>query len=57
MAKGISRLLPSPGQRVRTTIQPKQNSNQGASVPAPAASAAPSGTPTDTLAQSEPVAQ
>ena len=33
MAKGISRLLPSPGQRVRTTIQPKQNSNQGSQVP------------------------
>jgi len=34
MDKGISRLLASPGQRVRTTIQPKQNSNQGSSVPA-----------------------
>jgi lipopolysaccharide export system protein LptA len=34
MAKGISRLLPAEGQRVRTTIQPKQNSNQGSSVPA-----------------------
>lgn len=34
MAKGISRLLPSPGERVRTTIQPKQNSSQGSSVPA-----------------------
>jgi lipopolysaccharide export system protein LptA len=43
MAKGISRLLPSPGQRVRSTIQPKQKSNQGSSVPttstAPAATA------------------
>ena len=33
LAKGISRLLPAPGERVRTTIQPKQNSNQGSSVP------------------------
>jgi lipopolysaccharide export system protein LptA len=33
MAKGISRLLPSPGERVRTTIQPKQKSNQGSQVP------------------------
>jgi lipopolysaccharide export system protein LptA len=43
MAKGISRLLPSPGERVRTTIQPKQNSNQGSSVPSamPAGSATP----------------
>ena len=32
MAKGISRLLPAPGERVRTTIQPKQNSNQGSGV-------------------------
>jgi lipopolysaccharide export system protein LptA len=54
MAKGISRLLPSPDQRVRTTIQPKQNSNQGSAVPAPAASAA---STDSTLAQSEPVAQ
>ena len=51
MAKGISRLLPAPGERVRTTIQPKQNSNQGSSVPAgpttstnPAGSGAPSNT-------------
>jgi lipopolysaccharide export system protein LptA len=44
MAKGISRLLPSPGERVRTTIQPKQKSNQGSSVPAsPATSAVPAG--------------
>lgn len=44
MAKGISRLLPAPGERVRTTIQPKQKSNQGSSVPAsPATSAAPGG--------------
>jgi lipopolysaccharide export system protein LptA len=44
MAKGISRLLPSPGERVRTTIQPKQKSNQGSSVPAsPATSATPAG--------------
>ena len=34
MAKGISRLLPGDGQRVRTTIQPKQKSNQGSEVPA-----------------------
>ncbi|WP_395021471.1 LptA/OstA family protein [Dongia sp.] len=34
MAKGISRLLPGEGQRVRTTIQPKQNSNQGSEAPA-----------------------
>jgi lipopolysaccharide export system protein LptA len=46
MAKGISRLLPSPGERVRTTIQPKQNANQGSQVPP--ASAAPAGN--DTLA-------
>jgi lipopolysaccharide export system protein LptA len=44
MAKGISRLLPGEGQRVRTTIQPKQKSNQGSEVPAaPSTSAAPSG--------------
>ena len=41
MNKGISRLLPAPGQRVRTTIQPKQKSNQGSSVPT--TSAAPAG--------------
>jgi lipopolysaccharide export system protein LptA len=53
MAKGISRLLPAEGQRVRTTIQPKQNSNQGSSVPS--TSATPAGN--DTLAlQSAPVA-
>jgi lipopolysaccharide export system protein LptA len=34
MAKGISRLLPAPGERVRTTIQPKQKSNQGSQIPA-----------------------
>lgn len=34
MAKGISRLLPAPGERVRTTIQPKQKSNQGSEAPA-----------------------
>jgi lipopolysaccharide export system protein LptA len=34
MAKGISRLLPAPGERVRTTIQPKQKSNQGSGIPA-----------------------
>lgn len=44
MAKGISRLLPAPGQRVRTTIQPKQKSNQGSSVPS--TSAAPDGNAT-----------
>jgi lipopolysaccharide export system protein LptA len=44
MAKGISRLLPSPGERVRTTIQPKQKSNQGSSVPAtPTTSTSPAG--------------
>lgn len=44
MAKGISRLLPAEGQRVRTTIQPKQNSNQGSEVPAgPSTSATPAG--------------
>ncbi len=44
MAKGISRLLPSPGERVRTTIQPKQKSNQGSAVPAvPTISSAPAG--------------
>ncbi|MDQ7248710.1 LptA/OstA family protein [Dongia sedimenti] len=44
MAKGISRLLPAPGERVRSTIQPKQKSNQGSSAPAsPATSAAPAG--------------
>jgi lipopolysaccharide export system protein LptA len=41
MAKGISRLLPGDGQRVRTTIQPKQKSSQGSSVPS--TSAAPAG--------------
>jgi lipopolysaccharide export system protein LptA len=41
MAKGISRLLPAPGERVRTTIQPKQKSNQGSSIPT--TSAAPAG--------------
>ena len=41
MAKGISRLLPSPGERVRTTIQPKQKSNQGSGLPT--TSAAPAG--------------
>jgi lipopolysaccharide export system protein LptA len=53
MAKGISRLLPSPGERVRTTIQPKQNSNQGSE--APSTSAAPAGSTTLAL-QSEAVA-
>jgi lipopolysaccharide export system protein LptA len=43
MAKGISRLLPSPGERVRTTIQPKQKSSEGSSVPAGPTSAAPAG--------------
>ena len=44
MAKGISRLLPGDGQRVRTTIQPKQKSNQGSEVPAaPSTSAQPTG--------------
>jgi lipopolysaccharide export system protein LptA len=47
MAKGISRLLPAEGQRVRTTIQPKQKSNpanstQGSEAPA-STDAAPSG--------------
>lgn len=48
MAKGISRLLPGEGQRVRTTIQPKRNSSQGSEVPQPSANAASSGS--DTLA-------
>jgi lipopolysaccharide export system protein LptA len=49
MAKGISRLLPAEGQRVRTTIQPKQNSNQGSEIPAgPSTSTTPAGS--DTLA-------
>jgi lipopolysaccharide export system protein LptA len=44
MAKGISRLLPGDGQRVRTTIQPKQKSNQGSEVPAaPSTSVQPNG--------------
>lgn len=45
MAKGISRLLPAPGERVRTTIQPKQNGNpQDSSLPAgPSAGMAPAG--------------
>jgi lipopolysaccharide export system protein LptA len=44
MAKGISRLLPGEGQRVRTTIQPKQKSNQGSEAPAaPSTSAEPAG--------------
>jgi len=37
MNKGISRLLPAPGERVRTTIQPKQQPDaapQGSGVPA-----------------------
>jgi lipopolysaccharide export system protein LptA len=47
MAKGISRLLPAEGQRVRTTIQPKSNGNQGSQLP-PSTDAAPAGN--DTLA-------
>lgn len=47
MAKGISRLLPAEGQRVRTTIQPKSNANQGSQLP-PSTDAAPAGN--DTLA-------
>jgi len=44
MAKGISRLLPGEGQRVRSTIQPKQKSNQGSEAPtAPSTSAQPAG--------------
>jgi lipopolysaccharide export system protein LptA len=44
MAKGISRLLPGEGQRVRTTIQPKQKSNQGSEAPAaPSTGAQPTG--------------
>jgi lipopolysaccharide export system protein LptA len=44
MAKGISRLLPAPGERVRTTIRPKQKSNQGSAVPAsPTTSMTPAG--------------
>ena len=43
MDKGISRLLPSPGQRVRTTIQPKQKSTPAPAVPATSSSAAPAG--------------
>lgn len=42
-AKGISRLLPAPGERVRTTIQPKQKSNQGSSVPTTSTTPAGSG--------------
>jgi lipopolysaccharide export system protein LptA len=56
MAKGISRLLPSPGERVRSTIQPKQKSNQGSSVPAgPTTSTTPAGN--GALALDTPVAQ
>jgi len=47
MAKGVSRLLPSPGERVRTTIQPKQKSSEGS--PVPSASAAPADTGTVAL--------
>jgi lipopolysaccharide export system protein LptA len=47
MAKGISRLLPAEGQRVRTTIQPKSNGSQGSQLP-PSTDAAPAGN--DTLA-------
>ena len=36
MNKGVSRLLPAPGQRVRTVIQPK-NSNQNSGAPATSA--------------------
>jgi lipopolysaccharide export system protein LptA len=44
MAKGISRLLPGEGQRVRSTLQPKQKSNQGSELPAaPSTSAQPTG--------------
>jgi lipopolysaccharide export system protein LptA len=44
LGKGINRQLPAPGERVRTTIQPKQNSNQGSRLPAqPGANAAPGG--------------
>jgi lipopolysaccharide export system protein LptA len=51
MAKGISRLLPGDGQRVRSTIQPKSKSNpdQGSSMPgSPSSSTVPAGG--DTLA-------
>jgi lipopolysaccharide export system protein LptA len=47
MAKGISRLLPAAGERVRTTIQPKQKSNQGSENPAgPSTDASPAGSGT-----------
>jgi lipopolysaccharide export system protein LptA len=55
MAKGISRLLPAEGQRVRTTIQPKQKSNQGSSVPS--TSAAPAGNDTLALKTDQAVTQ
>jgi lipopolysaccharide export system protein LptA len=43
MEKGISRLLPAEGQRVRSTIRPKSNGNQGSSAPAgPSTRAVPS---------------
>jgi lipopolysaccharide export system protein LptA len=41
-AKGISRLTPAPGERVRTVIQPKQKSNPAPSPATPPNAAAPS---------------
>jgi lipopolysaccharide export system protein LptA len=44
MDKGISRLLPAEGQRVRSTLQPKSKSSnpgQGSSLPGPATSLSP----------------
>jgi len=57
LAKGISRLLPAPGERVRTTIQPKQNQgqNQGSSLPPAQTSSA--GASADTLALDNTAAQ
>jgi lipopolysaccharide export system protein LptA len=57
-AKGISRLLPADGQRVRSTIQPKSqkaNPDQGSALPgSPSTSAVPTGG--DTLALSSTAA-
>jgi lipopolysaccharide export system protein LptA len=47
MNKGISKLLPAPGQRVHTTIQPKQKANPGA---APQGSGLQSSAATTTIA-------
>jgi lipopolysaccharide export system protein LptA len=51
MNKGISRLLPAPGQRVRTTIQPKQQNAapQGSGIPSGTSGEIALGTTTSTF--------